>query len=102
MEFFVIGEEEIVIGFQFIGVQGRIARTREDAVEAFKFAVSGEAQIKVLILTEEVSSMLDELVLEWQLGGEFPLIVEVPGIQGHLEGRKTLIDAIREAIGIHV
>jgi V/A-type H+-transporting ATPase subunit F len=30
------------------------------------------------------------------------LIVEIPGIVGRLAGRKTLVDAIREAIGIHV
>jgi len=28
--------------------------------------------------------------------------VEIPGIEGHLKGRKTLTDAIREAIGIQV
>ncbi|MDR2159575.1 MAG: ATPase V, partial [Treponema sp.] len=28
--------------------------------------------------------------------------VEIPGVMGRLEGRKTLVDSIREAIGIHV
>ncbi len=60
------------------------------------------ARAKVLILTEDVAVMLEDEVLEWQMKGDYPLIVEIPGLQGHLEGKKTLTDAIREAIGIHV
>jgi V/A-type H+-transporting ATPase subunit F len=46
--------------------------------------------------------MLDKEVLDWQIGGKVPLIVEIPGLQGHLAGRKTLTDSIREAVGIRV
>jgi V/A-type H+-transporting ATPase subunit F len=41
-------------------------------------------------------------MIDWQLSGKYPLLVEIPGINGRLEGRKTLVDSIREAIGIHV
>jgi V/A-type H+-transporting ATPase subunit F len=41
-------------------------------------------------------------MVNWQLSGRYPLLVEIPGIGGRLEGRKTLVDAIREAIGIHI
>jgi V/A-type H+-transporting ATPase subunit F len=57
---------------------------------------------RVLIMTEEVAGWLDELLVNWQISGRYPLIVEIPGIVGRLPGRKTLVDAIREAIGIHV
>jgi V/A-type H+-transporting ATPase subunit F len=46
--------------------------------------------------------LIEDEVLEWQKGGQYPLIVEIPGLHGHLEGKKSLTDAIREAIGIHV
>ena len=36
------------------------------------------------------------------MGGAYPLVVEIPGIDGHLEGRTSLIDSIRDAVGIHV
>ena len=54
------------------------------------------------ILTEEISSMLEEEVLGWQKMSEYPLIVEIPGIRGHLVGRKSLTESIREAVGISV
>jgi len=109
----IIGERELVLGFALVGIQGTVAATREEAFDAFMRAtgrgnllaggtpVEGERSM-VLVLTEEVSAMLEEEVREWQMSGEYPLIVEIPGLHGHLAGRKTLTDSIREAIGIHV
>lgn len=110
MNYFVIGEREIVLAFGLVGVQGAAAVNRAEALDAFN-RVTGkggavgspvEERPKVLILTEEVSMMLENEVVDWQKGARYPLIVEIPGINGHLAGRKTLTDAIREAIGIQV
>ncbi len=101
MEFFVVAEEEIVLGFGLIGIQGKVAVTREEAMSAFRYATS-LPDLKVLILTEEISSTLDDVVVEWNMSGSFPLIVEIPGLQGRIPGKKTLVDSIREAVGINV
>jgi V/A-type H+-transporting ATPase subunit F len=110
LEYFVIGERELVLAFKLVGVDGTVALSRDKALDSFNrltgkggtASVPASERPKVLILTEEVSSMLEEEVLDWQQGAQYPLIVEIPGIQGHLKGRKTLTDAIREAIGIQV
>ncbi len=113
MKYTIIGERELVLGFALVGVGGTVAATREEALDAFYRAtgrgnvLSGgtpveEDRAKVLILTEEVASMIEEEVRDWQMGADYPLIVEVPGLHGHLAGRKSLTDSIREAIGIHV
>ncbi len=111
MEYFVIGEREIVLGFMLVGVKGKTVSNRQDALESFlemtgqskkMSALSTSARPKVLILTEDVSDMLSEEVKVWQMTGKAPLIVEIPGLNGHIEGRKTLSDAIREAVGIQV
>ena len=113
MKYRIIGERELVLGFSLVGVPGTVARTREESLDAFYRATgrgnllaggtpSTEERAKVLILTEEVAFFLEEEVRDWQMGAEYPLIVEIPGLHGHLTGRKTLTDAIREAIGIHV
>jgi V/A-type H+-transporting ATPase subunit F len=53
-------------------------------------------------MTEEVADWLGDLLIAWQLSGRYPLVVEIPGTMGRLPGRKTLVDSIREAVGIHV
>ena len=102
MEFYVIAEEEIVIGFRFVGVDGAVAGSPDQAREAFRAAIDPGRAVRVLILSEEVSSMIESDVLDWQASGEYPLIVEVPGLHGRMKGKRTLVDSIREAVGIHV
>lgn len=73
----------------------------EEAREAFRSATTTKG-VMVLILTEQVSAMIPREVMEWQVSGAYPLIVPIPDIEGHLSGRTSLIDSIREAVGLHV
>ena len=115
VSYFFLGDPELVTAFRFIGIEGTSVRDAAEAASAFKYItenqkvaysvktnLSGVKNCKVLILTEEIAFWLDELLVQWQLSGQYPLIVEIPGIMGKMPNRKTLIDSIREAIGIHV
>jgi len=115
VDYFFIGDPELVTGFRFIGIEGIAVRDAAEAIAVFRritegwveeahaaLPVSAAEGCRVLILTEEVTDWLDDLLVKWQISGRYPLVVEIPGIQGRLPGRKTLVDSIREAIGIHV
>ncbi|MDR2597757.1 MAG: ATPase V [Treponema sp.] len=121
MEYFFLGETELVIAFRFIGIDGMAVNNSSEAITAFKKitendttdvilpAAQSEAvkfptadNCHILIMTEEVAAWLGDLLVDWQLSGRYPLLVEIPGIAGKMSGRKTLVDTIREAIGIHV
>ena len=108
MKFFIIGERELVLAFKLTGIEGAVAETRSEVLDAFN-RVTGKGGIanvpsgeipRVLILTEQAASQDEEIA--WQKTGNFPLIVEIPGLNGHLEGKKSLSDSIREAIGVQV
>lgn len=113
MKYHAIGERELILGFALVGVSGTVVSTRDEAYEAF-MQVTGQGTVltgsavpetektMVLILTEDVTSMLEGEVRDWQMSGNYPLIVEIPGLHGHISGKKTLTDSIREAIGIQV
>ena len=110
MQYFIIGQREIVLAFKMTGIDGGIADTREQVLEAFNrvtgkggvAAVPSDEIPRVLILTEEAASLIEDEEIQWQKTGKFPLIVEVPGLNGHMKGKKTLSDAIREAVGVNV
>ena len=116
VDYFFLGDEELVTAFRFIGINGMTVSSPQSAVEAFKMITEGSGaaaaglnasvsqanNCQVLIMTEETADWLGSLIIDWQLSGRYPLLVEIPGISGRLEGRKTLVDAIREAIGIQV
>ena len=111
MEYYFIGERELQLGFKLVGVDGTAVNNRGDALDAFQLMTGQSSKVsgpsssdrpKILILTEDVADMLEKEVLDWQKSGRVPLIVEIPGLQGRLPGRKTLTDSIREAVGIRV
>jgi len=102
---FVIAEEEIVLAFRMAGVDGRSVSGREEALEAFRKATGelvGGRTLKVLVLTEEVSDLLEEEVKAWQLSGAYPLVVEVPSQGERAASRKSIVDAVREAVGVMI
>jgi vacuolar-type H+-ATPase subunit F/Vma7 len=101
VSFHVIGSEEIVIGFGLVGVPGTVVRTPDEARAAFAAATTSTAA-RILVVTEQVSAMIPAEVMEWQMGGAYPLLVEIPGIEGHRADRTSLIDSIRDAVGLHV
>jgi V/A-type H+-transporting ATPase subunit F len=115
VDYFFIGDPELVTAFRFVGIGGSAVADAAEAKAAFLritrgwdetagAVLPGEAggTCRVLIITEETADWLGELLIEWQLSDRYPLVVEIPGILGRLAGRKTLVDSIREAIGIHV
>lgn len=107
MKFYIIGERELVLAFRLTGIEGAVAETRTEVLEAFNRvtsrggASSGEIP-RVLILTEHAASQIEDEEIAWQKTGNFPLIVEIPGLNGRLEGKKSLSDSIREAMGVQV
>lgn len=116
MDYYFLGDEELVTAFRSIGIHGTAVKDADEAVLVFRKITEGlnesegvvlpdtpdAGSCQVLILTEETADSLGDYLVNWQLSGCYPLIVEIPGISGRIEGRKTLVDSIREAIGIHI
>ncbi len=100
----------MVLAFKLTGVEGVAAETRQEVLDAFNRVTGkgGENALpvdevpNVLIITEKAASLIEDEEIAWQKTGKFPLIVEIPGLNGHLSGKKTLTDAIREAVGVQI
>ena len=113
VDYYFIGDPELVIAFRFTGIKGQAVEGAEDALAAFRrmtegvdaisgLIIPGIEKCRVLILTEEVANWAGDYLIQWQLSDKYPLIVEIPGMMGYLPGRKSLVETIREAIGLHV
>ncbi|MDR1574436.1 MAG: ATPase V [Treponema sp.] len=117
MDYFFIGDPELVTAFRFIGIDGTAVRDSSEAAAVFRKITEGWVEeagaalpdslpgadsCQVLIMTEEIADWLEDLLIKWQLSDRYPLVVEIPGVMGRIPGRKTLADSIREAIGVRV
>jgi len=99
MKYFIIGDEDAVLGFGMVGVQGRSARSPEEAQEAFQEALA-DPEVGIIIITERIAELIRQLVDDYIFTEEFPLIVEVPDRQGRIVGKASLREMVNRAIGI--
>jgi V/A-type H+-transporting ATPase subunit F len=99
MNYFIIGDEDAVLGFELVGVKGARAADAEEAEEAFHLALSTE-DTGIIIITEEAADMIRPLVDRYLFSEKFPLIVEIPGSLGIGRERTDIRTLVNKAIGI--
>lgn len=99
MKYYVIGDEDAVLGFGLAGVRGRRVRTREEASEAFREALE-DRETAIILVTERIAELIRPQVDRYVFKEDFPLIVEIPDWEGKLSTRPPLRETVNAAIGI--
>lgn len=99
MKYSIIGDEDTVLGFGVVGVEGRVAATGEEARRAFQ-EVLEDREVSIVIITERLADTIRDLVDQYVLTQDFPLIVEIPDRRGRLPGRPGIKEMVNAAIGI--
>ena len=101
MKFYCIADEDTVRGFRLAGIAGQVATTAPQAATAMEAAMA-RPDCGIIILTEKVAAGIRDQADAIRLAQTRPLIVEIPGPEGPVTGRKSLREFVQEAIGIRV
>lgn len=101
MKFYCIADEDTVRGFRLAGIEAHAVATAEEAQAAIN-ETAARTDYGVLILTEKVAAWIRPQVEIIRLEKDRPLIVEIPGPEGPLSGRKSLRELVQEAVGVSV
>lgn len=101
MTFFVIADTETVLAFRSIGVYGQEVDTAQEARAALE-AAARDSAVGVVIITDVIAQAIRAEVNRIRFEQPRPLVVEIPSREGPLPGRPSLVDLIREAVGIRV
>jgi V/A-type H+-transporting ATPase subunit F len=101
VKFYCIADEDTVRGFRLAGVEGRAVKTPKEAQAALSAALD-DAAIGILILTERVAADVCRQVEDVRSTRRRPLVVEIPGPEGPIPGRKTLRQFVQEAVGVRI
>ena len=101
MKYYCIADEDTVRGFRLAGVAGQAVASAPEAAQAIESAAA-QPDCAVIILTETVADSIrpqvERIRFEWQR----PLLIEIPGPDGPLPGRKRLRQLAQEAVGIKI
>lgn len=101
MQFFVIGDEDTVLGFRLAGVEGDVVRTPDEAKGSLERAFQ-RPDVGIIIMTERTAESVRQVVDQYIYKSELPLIIEIPDLRGPMEGRKTVKELIRQAVGVQL
>lgn len=99
MKYFVIGDQDTVLGFSLAGVEGRSVKTKEQTKKAFDDTIA-DTSIGIIIITEKIASFIKSDIDAYLFKRDFPLIVEIPDREGPSVDRLKLRDTVNAAIGI--
>jgi V/A-type H+/Na+-transporting ATPase subunit F len=99
VHYFVIGDEDTVLGLGMAGVSGRTATNTSEAAEAFDAAI-GDKETGIIIITEKVADMIRSTVERYIFTRTFPLIVEIPDRKGKIPGRPDIRELVNKTIGL--
>jgi len=99
MKYFVIGDEDTVLGFGLVGVKGNVADTKAEAEHSFNEALK-DNDIGIIIITEKTAELIRSLVNRYLFTSSFPLIVEIPDRSGKMQGKPGIRQMVNEAIGV--
>lgn len=101
MKYFVIGDEDAVLGFSLVGVPGITVTGRHEAEDAFRTAIE-DRDVGIILITERTAELIRDRVDRYLFSEQFPLIVEIPDRRGRVEGRPGLREMVNQAIGIRL
>jgi V/A-type H+/Na+-transporting ATPase subunit F len=101
VKFYCIGDEETVRGFRLAGIGAEVAATPQQARAAID-DVAARPECGIIIITEKVAAWVRLQVEMIRIERDRPLIVEIPGPEGPLPGRKSLREFVQEAVGVKV
>lgn len=101
MKLMVIGHPEAVLGFLLVGVGGRVATSPTEANQALDSALS-TADIGIILVTEDVATMIETRMNDLKMHSTVPLVVEIPAPGGSPPGKPSLNEMVKRAIGIKI
>lgn len=101
MKFCCIADEDTVRGFRLAGIAGQAVTAAPQAAAAVQEAIE-RGDCGIIILTDKVAAGIRAQVDAIRLKRDRPLIVEIPGPDGPLPGRKSLRQLVQEAVGIRL
>jgi vacuolar-type H+-ATPase subunit F/Vma7 len=101
VKFYCIADEDTARGLRLAGIDTRVAATAEQARLAVDDLVS-RLDCGIIVITEAIALWVQPQVEAIRLERDRPLIVEIPGPEGPLPGRKGLRQLVQEAVGVSV
>ncbi|MDX1686909.1 MAG: V-type ATP synthase subunit F [Candidatus Promineifilaceae bacterium] len=100
MSIFVIGDENTVLGFSLVGVEGETVESVEEARSQLDEALDREG-VQIVLITENWAAQMREEVNRLKMESVEPLVLEIQGGE-HGPSGPSLRELVRQAVGVRL
>lgn len=100
MRTFVIGNENAVLGFSLVGVDGRVIHDAKDLQEALDNCLADKT-VGLILVTSDVADLARQRIDDLKVTSLTPLIVEIPGEKAD-SAYPSLKEFVQGAVGIRL
>ena len=100
MDIFVIGDENAILGFSLVGIEGRVVKSFPEAQQALDEALA-RSDLKILLITEDWAAQMQDRIDDLKMNNKQPLVMDIPGPGTQQQG-ETLRELVEKVIGIPI
>ena len=102
MKFHLISDNiDTIVGMRLAGISGVLVHEKEEVQKALYDAAKME-DVAVILITEKLVTLCEELVYELKLTYSKPLIVEIPDRHSSGRTKDSITRYVRDAIGVKI
>lgn len=102
MQFYLISDNiDTQMGMRLAGIKGVVVHEEDEVRRELEKAVS-DKNIAIILMTEKLVKLCNEMVYDIKLKRRSPLIVEIPDRHGTSEISENINRYVRDAIGIKI
>lgn len=101
MKFYLISDNvDTLLGMRLAGIEGEVAASQEEVEAALKKTLAQD-EIGIVLITENLCRMCNDLVYEMKLNHPRTLLVEIPDRHGS-RAKDSITRYVRDAIGVKI
>lgn len=102
MRFRLISDNtDTIVGMRLAGISGVMVKTKEEAEKALMEAVKIE-DVAIVLITEKVADLCEQLVYELKMKCHKPLIAIIPDSKSNGRRKDSITKYVRDAIGVKI
>ena len=98
MKLFVLGNEDAVLGFSLVGLEGFSTEDPATALQKLE-EVAARPEVGLILITAGLASRLEKRLLEMEQNTAAPIVLQVPA-PGEPLDRTPIPDLVRRALGV--
>ena len=99
--FLISDNHDTMVGMKLAGIDGVVMHDREAINNKLK-ELTRNSEIGIIIVTEKITNIVRDEIIEYKNKVTIPLIVEIPDRHDSNRGNNTIMNYVRESLGIKV